>query len=134
MSVPLEDYVMIGDTYTAGLVSRRGSIDWLCLPRFDSGACFAALLGRPEQGHWSLSPAATGWYRGDSLVLETSFSCVEGEVRVIDCMPTRNRWPDVMRRVEGVRGRVPMAAASCHASTTAASCPGCGRTAGDCRS
>ncbi|MFD4247052.1 glycoside hydrolase family 15 protein [Streptomyces sp. NPDC058525] len=111
MSVPLEDYALIGDTCAAGLVSRTGSLDWLCLPRFDSGACFAALLGGPEHGHWSLSPRGEGWsvtrrYRGDSLVLETTFSGADGEVRVIDWMPVRDHRPDVVRRVEGVRGRV----------------------------
>ncbi|SFQ53786.1 Glucoamylase (glucan-1,4-alpha-glucosidase), GH15 family [Amycolatopsis arida] len=111
MSTPLEDYALIGDTYTAALVSRSGSIDWLCLPRFDSSACFAALLGGPEHGHWTLAPKGDGWtvrrrYLPDSLVLETTYSCPEAEVRVLDCMPVRGDEPDLLRRVEGVRGRV----------------------------
>ncbi|MEU4968702.1 glycoside hydrolase family 15 protein [Streptomyces smyrnaeus] len=113
MSAPLEDYALIGDTYTAGLVSRSGSMDWLCLPRFDSGACFARLLGGERHGHWSLAPCGDGWsvtrrYLPDSLVLETTFRQAGDEVRVLDCMPVRNDRPDVTRRVEGVHGRVPM--------------------------
>ncbi|WP_116051134.1 glycoside hydrolase family 15 protein [Amycolatopsis palatopharyngis] len=113
MSTPLEDYALIGDTYTAALVSRDCSIDWLCLPRFDSGACFAAVLGGPEHGHWSMSPSGTGWrtertYRGDSLVLETTFTRGDDAVRVVDCMPIRGAQPDLVRRVEGVRGNVAM--------------------------
>jgi GH15 family glucan-1,4-alpha-glucosidase len=113
VSTPLEDYALIGDTYAAALVSRNCSIDWLCLPRFDSAACFSALLGGPEHGHWSLAPHGNGWqidrrYRGDSLVLETTFSNGDGAVRVLDCMPIRDDQPDLVRRVEGVRGRVPV--------------------------
>jgi GH15 family glucan-1,4-alpha-glucosidase len=113
VSTPLEDYALIGDTYAAALVSRTCSIDWLCLPRFDSAACFSALLGGPEHGHWSLAPRGNGWqidrrYRGDSLVLETTFSNGDGAVRVLDCMPIRDDQPDLVRRVEGVRGRVPV--------------------------
>jgi GH15 family glucan-1,4-alpha-glucosidase len=109
----IEDYAVIGDTQTAALVSRDGSIDWLCLPRFDSGACFAALLGTRDHGHWQLGPAggavASGRrYRGDSLVLETTFTTPDGTVRVVDCMPPRERDPDVVRVVEGVSGRVSM--------------------------
>ncbi len=109
----IEDYAVIGDTQTAGLVGRNGSIDWLCLPRFDAGACFAALLGTPEHGFWQLAPAdgsiaTSRRYRGDSLVLETTFETSEGTVRVVDCMPLRERDPDVVRVVEGVSGRVPM--------------------------
>ncbi|SFB06620.1 Glucoamylase (glucan-1,4-alpha-glucosidase), GH15 family [Amycolatopsis marina] len=113
MSTPLEDYALIGDTYTAALVSRDCSIDWLCLPRFDSGACFAALLGGPQHGRWTMSPSGEGWraerrYRGDSLVLETTFSQGDNAVRVVDCMPIRGAQPDLVRRVEGVRGSVTM--------------------------
>ncbi|HEX8536468.1 MAG TPA: glycoside hydrolase family 15 protein, partial [Cystobacter sp.] len=114
MSWPIEDYALIGDTQTAALVARDGSIDWLCLPRFDSGACFAALLGHPEHGRWKLAPAGhtvprvKRRYREDSLVLETEFTTPEGVVRVVDCMPPRDRTPDVVRVVEGVRGRVSM--------------------------
>lgn len=113
MSLPLEDYGLIGDTQTAALVGRDGSIDWLCLPRFDSGACFAALLGDPGHGRWILKPAApvravSRRYRGDSLVLETEFDTDAGRVRLVDCMPPREREPDLVRVVEGVRGDVPM--------------------------
>jgi len=111
--VRIEDYALIGDTQTAGLVSTAGSIDWLCLPRFDSGACFAALLGDDNNGRWRLAPASriTGVrrrYRPGTLVLETEMTCAEGVVRLVDCMPIRDRTPDVVRLVEGVRGRVPM--------------------------
>jgi GH15 family glucan-1,4-alpha-glucosidase len=111
--VRIEDYALIGDTQTAALVGRDGSIDWLCLPRFDSSACFAALLGTHDHGHWQLSPASRALatsrrYRGDSLVLETVFATSEGTVRVVDCMPPRGRVPDVVRLVEGISGRVPM--------------------------
>ncbi|MBM7112783.1 glycoside hydrolase family 15 protein [Archangium primigenium] len=114
MSGPIEDYALIGDTQTAALVGRDGSIDWLCLPRFDSGACFAALLGKPEHGRWKLAPScpgqvtATRRYRPDSLVLETEYTTPEGVVRVVDCMPPRDRTPDVVRVVQGIRGRVSM--------------------------
>lgn len=113
MALPIEDYGLIGDTHTAALVGRNGSIDWLCLPRFDSGACFAALLGESRHGHWIISPAtpaqATGRrYRPHTLILETDFETAEGAVRVIDFMTLRSGEPDVIRIVEGVRGEVPM--------------------------
>jgi GH15 family glucan-1,4-alpha-glucosidase len=109
----IEDYALIGDTQTAGLVGWDGSMDWLCLPRFDSAACFAALLGGPEHGRWSIAPAAGGVararrYRPGSLVLESDFETPEGAVRIIDAMPVRARAPDVVRVVEGLRGRVPV--------------------------
>ena len=113
MALRLEDYALISDTQSAALVGKDGSIDWLCVPRFDSGACFAALLGTPEHGRWLLAPAVPvrevrRRYRGDSLVLETEFHTDEGVVRVVDSMPIRTKWPDVARVVEGVSGRVPM--------------------------
>jgi GH15 family glucan-1,4-alpha-glucosidase len=113
MPAPIEDYALIGDTHTAGLVSREGSIDWLCLPRFDSPACFAALLGDQSNGRWLLAPAGPvrevrRRYQGDTLVLETEHRTGDGVVRVVDCMPPRQQDPDVVRVVEGVRGRVPM--------------------------
>ena len=113
MPAPIEDYALIGDTHTAGLVSRGGSIDWLCLPRFDSPACFAALLGDEGNGRWLLAPAGPvrevrRRYQGDTLVLETEHRTDDGVVRVVDCMPPRQQDPDVARVVEGVRGRVPM--------------------------
>jgi GH15 family glucan-1,4-alpha-glucosidase len=97
----LEDYALIGDNETAALVGRDGSIDWLCVPRFDSGACFAALLGTREHGRWLIAPAADlqrtrRAYRGDTLVLETEFECEDGAVRLIDFLaeeydPTHQR-------------------------------------------
>jgi len=111
--VRIEDYALIGDTQTAALVGRDGSIDWLCLPRFDSGACFAALLGHERHGRWILSPVCDvrqvrRRYRPGTLILETEFETEDGTVRVIDCMPPRERAPDVVRIVEGVHGQVPM--------------------------
>jgi GH15 family glucan-1,4-alpha-glucosidase len=109
----IEDYAVIGDLHTAALVCRTGAIDWLCLPRFDSPACFAALVDTPDAGHWTLAPAAGGEatrrrYRGDSLVLETEWETPEGTARVIDFMPVRGNQADVVRIVEGVSGRVRM--------------------------
>ena len=109
----IEDYALLGDTQTAALVSRAGSIDWLCFPRFDSAACFAALLGTPEHGRWQITPsipvrAMTRRYRPGTLVLETDFTTDAGRVRIIDCMPPRQRTPDVVRVVEGLDGDVPM--------------------------
>jgi len=109
----IEDYGIIGDTHTAALVSKSGSIDWVCLPRFDSPACFAALLGDDRHGHWRIAPAGPVTavrrsYQGDSLILETEFQTADGVVRLVDCMPPRQRDPDVARVVEGVKGRVPM--------------------------
>jgi GH15 family glucan-1,4-alpha-glucosidase len=108
----IEDYALIGDCYTAGLVSRDGSLDWLCLPRFDSGACFAALLGKPEHGRWLLTarePTRTSRrYRDDTLLLETEHETADGAAVVVDCMPVRTHAPDVVRVVEGKRGSVRM--------------------------
>ena len=113
MSLPIENYALIGDCHTAALVGNDGSMDWLCLPRFDSGACFAALLGGPEHGRWLLAPAAKATqvrrsYRGDTLILETEFDTEEGSVRVIDFMPLSDKRWDVVRIVEGLSGRVNM--------------------------
>jgi GH15 family glucan-1,4-alpha-glucosidase len=109
----VEGYAVIGDTHSVALVGRHGSIDWLCLPRFDSCACFAALLGGPKHGRFSIRPRAEHVrshrrYRGDSLVLETELTTDEGTVRIVDAMPIRRRYPDVVRIVEGVSGAVPM--------------------------
>jgi len=108
----IEDYALIGDLETAALVERNGSIDWLCFPRFDSGACFAALLGTPENGRWLVAPTKGGTpsrrYRGETLVLETTWETEQGVVRVHDFMPPRDEAPDVVRVVEGVSGRVDM--------------------------
>lgn len=113
MNTRIEDYALIGDCETAALVSRGGSIDWLCWPRFDSNACFAALLGTPEHGRWLIEAAApdarvSRRYRGNSLILETTVATVDGEVTVIDFMPPRGRNSDIVRLVRGVRGRVRM--------------------------
>jgi GH15 family glucan-1,4-alpha-glucosidase len=107
----IEDYALIGDEQTAALVGRDGSIDWLCLPRFDSGACFARVLGGEDHGHWRIAPdgAATCTrraYRPDTLVLDTEWETADGTVRVTDLMPQREHAPDVVRIVEGVGGRV----------------------------
>jgi GH15 family glucan-1,4-alpha-glucosidase len=109
----IEDYALVGDCETAALVARDGSIDWLCWPRFDSGPCFAALLGGPEHGRWRLAPADESarvrrQYRGDTLILETEFATAEGVVAVIDFMPPRGAASDLVRMVVGRRGRVAM--------------------------
>ncbi len=113
MPLPIEDYAFLSDMESAAIVGRNGSIDWLTFPRFDSGACFAALLGGPEHGRWLLAPAVapsrvTRCYREGSLVLETLFEVEGGEVAVIDCMPPRDGQLDLVRIVEGRRGRVEM--------------------------
>ncbi|WP_433449370.1 glycoside hydrolase family 15 protein [Streptomyces sp. CA-142005] len=111
MNARIEDYALIGDEQTAALVGRDGSIDWLCLPRFDSGACFARLLGDEDHGHWRIAPEGADTctrraYRPDTLVLDTEWETPDGTVRVTDLMPQRDRAPDVVRIVEGVSGRV----------------------------
>ncbi len=113
MALRIEDYALIGDTETAALVGLDGSIDWLCLPRFDAPACFAALLGGSEHGRWLIAPVGgvrrvQRRYRPGTLVLETEWETADGVVRVVDCMPPRDRVPDVLRLVEGISGRVPM--------------------------
>ena len=113
MASRIEDYALIGDCETAALVARDGSIDWLCFPRFDGGACFAALLGTPDHGRWLLAPegqirATRRRYRDGTLILETEWETDTGTVAVIDCMPPRTRAPDVVRMVEGRRGQVQM--------------------------
>jgi GH15 family glucan-1,4-alpha-glucosidase len=109
----IEDYALIGDTQTAALVGRDGSIDWLCVPRFDSGAVFAALLGNRDHGRWKVAPAGgiqkiERRYRDDTLVLETVFTTDDGVVKLTDCMPVRNKTVDIVRVVECLSGRVPM--------------------------
>jgi GH15 family glucan-1,4-alpha-glucosidase len=109
----IEDYALLADCQSAALVARDGSIDWLCLPRFDSGACFAALLGSPENGRWQIAPAGRVQsvrrrYREGTMVLETAYETDDGSVTVIDAMPIRTAVPDVVRVVEGTRGAVPM--------------------------
>ena len=114
MSQRIEDYALIGDTHTAALVGRDGSLDWLCVPRFDSAACFAALLGAPDHGRWLLAPKAGGpatrrSYQKGTLVLVQEWDTPGGTVRISDFMPPRHHRPRVYRRVEGVRGHVEMA-------------------------
>lgn len=109
----IEDYAFIGDCHTAGLVGRNGSIDWLCFPRFDSGACFAALLGNEEHGRWKIAPVGEvrrvdRRYRDGTLILETDYETADGLVTLIDCMPPRSREPDLVRVVVGRRGQVRM--------------------------
>ena len=113
MSTPLEDYAIIGDCETVALVSRRGSIDWLCWPRFDSGACFAGLLGTAEHGRWLVEAVdadaqVTRRYRPNTLILETTIETRSGTAIVIDFMPLRGRNSDVVRLVRGDRGSVEM--------------------------
>jgi GH15 family glucan-1,4-alpha-glucosidase len=113
MALRIEDYALIGDCQTAALVGKDGSIDWLCLPRFDSGACFAALLGTPDHGRWQVAPttpirSVRRAYRPGTLVLDTEFETDGGTVRVTDFMPIRGKAPDVVRIVEGLRGKVPL--------------------------
>ncbi len=109
----IEDYAMIGNNRTAALVGRNGSIDWLCAPRFDAPACFAALVGTSDHGRWLLAPRGTvrrvqRRYRDQTLVLETDFHTASGTVRVVDCMPPWEDRTDIVRIVEGLRGRVSM--------------------------
>lgn len=111
MAQPIEDYALIGNCETAALVGRDGSIDWMALPRFDSAACFAALLGSPENGRWRIapigaSPPATRRYRGNTLILETTFETAEGAVCLIDVMVRSNDVTYLSRRVRGLRGSV----------------------------
>ena len=113
MTQRIEDYALIGDCETGALIGRDGSIDWLCWPRFDSGACFAALLGNPQHGRWRIAPAgeivrAERRYRGDSMILETTFVTVSGSVTVIDFMPPVGTQSELVRTVVGVRGEVAM--------------------------
>jgi GH15 family glucan-1,4-alpha-glucosidase len=121
VTLRIEDYGLIGDTHTAALVGRDGSIDWMCLPRFDSAACFAHLLGDSDHGYWRIAPAAspqTGegapllatrrQYVADSLVLETEFDLPAGRVRLTDCMPLREETPSIVRLVECLSGTVDM--------------------------
>lgn len=113
MALPIEDYGIIGDCQTAALVGRDGSIDWLCLPRFDSAACLAALLGDPENGRWVLQPKSkvihsNRRYLGNTLIIETEFQTNSGVVAIIDFMPIREQTPDLVRIVEGRSGVVDM--------------------------
>jgi GH15 family glucan-1,4-alpha-glucosidase len=113
MASRIEDYALIGDLGTAALVGRDGSIDWLCWPRFDSDACFAALLGKPDHGRWLIAPRQEGAkitrrYRPKTLILETHFETAEGRVKIIDFMPPRENDSCIVRLVVGERGRLAM--------------------------
>ena len=112
MSTPIEDYALIGDCKSAALVSRGGSIDWLCWPRFDSEACFAALLGTPEHGRWLVAPydeaRITRRYRPDTLILETDFETRDGAATLIDFMPFGGEHSEIVRLVVGTQGKVRM--------------------------
>ena len=104
---------MIGDCHTAALVSKQGSIDWLCLPHFDSPACFAALLGTVEHGHWSISPAepvrsVRRCYRDGTLILETTFETENGSATLVDCMIPGSEMPELLRVAVGTRGQIRM--------------------------
>ena len=108
MTAPLEDYALIGDRQTASLVCRNGSIDWLCWPRFDSDACFAALLGRSDNGRWLIAPEQPAQivrrYQTDTMILETDHEAEDWAVRVIDFMPPQQGQSAVVRQVIGLRG------------------------------
>src|SRR5881398_1633274 len=109
----IEDYAFLSDTQTGVLVSRDGCVDWLCFPRFDSPACFASLLGEKKNGHWRFFPdeevtAVRRRYRGETLILETELETKNGAVRLIDFMPPRGENPDIIRIIEGLRGKVSM--------------------------
>src|ERR1700683_285841 len=112
MALAIEDYALIGDCETAALVGKDGSIDWLCLPRFDSDACFAALLGKPENGRWQIRPRGKAKvmreYQDGTLILETHFATKNGAVTIIDFMPVRKKHPGIIRIVRGDRGTVRM--------------------------
>src|SRR5689334_22955580 len=114
MATRIEDYALIGDCLSGALVGRDGSIDWLCLPRFDSSALFAALLGDDTHGRWQIAPTEAGYqvrrrYRGESMVLETTFETPTGTCRLVDAMLLDSPGPVVVRLVEGVRGQVTLA-------------------------
>ena len=113
MPTKIEDYAFLSDTQTGALVSRDGCVDWLCFPRFDSGACFASLLGEAKNGRWRFFPnepvtKTSRRYRGDTLILETDLETSTGAVRLSDFMPPRGENPDIVRIIEGVRGQVAM--------------------------
>ena len=113
MHLRIEDYALIGDCHTAALISKEGSIDWLCLPRFDSSACFTAILGNKNHGRWLIAPVdpvreVRRQYREGTLILETVFVTDEGEVALIDFMPVVGQDPDLVRIVEGRKGKVKM--------------------------
>lgn len=132
MALRIEDYALIGDCHTAALVGRDGSIDWLCFPRFDSPSTFGALLGTKDHGRWLLAPAATVLsttrrYEEDTFILVTRWVTADGEVEVTDFMPHGDRRADVIRRITGIRGSVPMSMDLRFRFGYAEALPGCGR-------
>lgn len=123
MADKIENYGLIGNMQTAALVSRSGSIDWLCAPHFDSDACFTSIVGYDEHGRWSIRPGAAvretrQRYRGDTMILETEFTCDGGVVRITDAMPVNAGPCDVIRIIEGVEGELPVEISSTFASAT----------------
>lgn len=111
MAVDIEDLALVGDLHTAAIVTRGGSVVWMCVPQFDSDSCFASLVGDPQNGHWTMRPVQepeqlSRRYRGDTLILETTFRCKGGSARVIDFMPRRDEYPTLIRIVEGIDGSV----------------------------
>jgi GH15 family glucan-1,4-alpha-glucosidase len=129
MALRIEDYALIGDTHTVALVGTNGSIDWLCLPRFDAPACFASLLGTGDNGFWQIAPrdevvGIRRRYRGPTLVLETEVETARGAARLVDCMPPHGSHPRIVRVVEGVQGEIAMRMRFTRDSTTGASGPG----------
>src|SRR6478735_2184257 len=113
MSLPIEDYALISDCFTGALVGKDGSIDWLCLPRYDSASMFGAILGTEDHGRWLVAPAdaaasCTRHYDGDTMMLVTRWTTAEGEVEVLDAMPLGDGRADFVRRVRGIRGAVPI--------------------------
>src|SRR5438067_1430694 len=113
MSLPIEDYALISDCFTGALVGRDGSIDWLCLPRYDSRSMFGALLGTEDHGRWLVAPSdpsaiSTRHYEEDTMILVTRWKTTDGEVEVTDLMPMDDHRADIIRRVRGVSGKVTM--------------------------
>ncbi len=113
MASRIEDYALVGDGESCALIDRSGSVDWLCWPRFDSPACFAALLGTPDNGRWIIAPSngtrmVKRRYVGDTLILETLFETESGTVAVVDFMPPRHATGDLVRMVQGRSGEVAM--------------------------
>src|ERR1700675_1068046 len=115
MPLPIENYALIGDCHTAALVGSDGSIDWLCFPRFDSAACFSALLGGPEHGRWLIAPTQNDVeikrrYLSNPLILETVFTTTDGSVSLTDFMYRRNGSSELVRIVRGLQGEISMRA------------------------
>ena len=113
MSLPIEDYALISDCFTGALVGKDGSIDWLCLPRYDSQSMFGALLGTEDHGRWLVAPedaaaTSTRQYEKDTMILVTRWRTADGEVEVVDVMPMGDHRADIIRRVRGVSGTVRM--------------------------